>query len=49
MVGTLTDLDKVRLTRFKWRYSLETAGFTPEEARRLLFFKWLALSGRMGG
>lgn len=28
------------LTLFKWRYSLESAGFTPDEARRLLFLQW---------
>jgi hypothetical protein len=36
-----------RLTLFKWRYSLESAGFTTREAQQLLFVKWLA--ARPGG
>lgn len=37
----LTHIEKRRATLFKWSYSLETAGFSREEAQRLVFFKWL--------
>ncbi|MCC6179106.1 MAG: hypothetical protein IT305_27665 [Chloroflexi bacterium] len=37
----LTAQDMRRLTLFKWRYSLESAGFSPRQAERLLFLKWL--------
>jgi len=39
--ATLTAQDVRRLTLFKWRYSLESAGFTPRQAGHLLFLKWL--------
>ena len=29
-----------RLTLWKWRCSLESAGFTSQQAARLLFWKW---------
>ena len=40
-VGQLSADDVWRLTLFKWRYSLESHGFTTEQARQLLFLKWL--------
>jgi len=39
--ATLTAQDVRRLTLFKWRYSLESAGFTSRQAAHLLFLKWL--------
>jgi hypothetical protein len=41
----LTATDVRRLTFFKWRYSLESKGFTADEAKHLLFQKWLAACG----
>jgi hypothetical protein len=39
--AALTAQDVRRLTLFKWRYSLESAGFTSRQAGHLLFLKWL--------
>jgi len=39
--ASLTAQDVRRLTLFKWRYSLESAGFTSQQAAHLLFLKWL--------
>ena len=39
--GTLSEQDVWRLTLYKWRYSLESHGFSTEQARRLLFLRWL--------
>jgi len=39
--AALTAQDVRRLTLFKWRYSLESAGFTSRQAAHLLFLKWL--------
>jgi hypothetical protein len=39
--ATLTAQDVRRLTLFKWRYSLESAGFTSRQAAHVLFLKWL--------
>lgn len=45
----LTAQDVRRLTLFKWRYSLESAGFTSQQAAHLLFMKWLhARRGPLG-
>lgn len=44
---TLTAQDVRRLTLFKWRYSLESAGFTTWEIEQLLFWKWAYRSGRL--
>jgi hypothetical protein len=30
-----------RLTLYKWRYSLESAGYSTHQAEHLLFLKWL--------
>ncbi|MDP8922794.1 MAG: hypothetical protein M3O34_07950 [Chloroflexota bacterium] len=38
---SLTSQDMRRLTLYKWRYALESAGFTAEQARRLMFLRWL--------
>ena len=37
----LTPEDLRRLTLYKWRYSLESSGFTPDQVGHLLFLKWL--------
>jgi hypothetical protein len=37
----LSNKDIDRLTNYKWRYSLESHGFSSTEAGRLLFLKWL--------
>lgn len=39
--AALTAQDVRRLTLFKWRYSLESSGFTTQQAAHLLFLKWL--------
>ena len=47
--AVLTAQDVRRLTLFKWRYSLESAGFSSHQAERLLFLKWLhARRGPLG-
>jgi hypothetical protein len=38
-----------RLTLYKWKYSLESEGFTPEEIRQLMFVKYLAHRRRVLG
>ena len=44
-----TAQDVRRLTLFKWRYSLESAGFSSQQAEYLLFLKWLhARRGPLG-
>lgn len=37
----LTSEDVRRLTLYKWRYSLESSGFTAAQVGHLLFLKWL--------
>ena len=37
----LTQEDIRRLTLYKWRYSLESSGFTAEQVGHLLFLNWL--------
>jgi hypothetical protein len=37
----LSQKDLHRLTTYKWRYSLESHGFSPDQAGRLLFMRWL--------
>ena len=45
----LSAQDVRRLTLFKWRYSLESAGFSSNQAEHLLFLKWLhARRGPLG-
>ncbi len=47
--AVLTAQDVRRLTLFKWRYSLESAGFSSHQAEHLLFLKWLnARRGPLG-
>jgi hypothetical protein len=41
MRAAQTAQDVRRLTLFKWRYSLESAGFSSRQAAHLLFLKWL--------
>ena len=43
----LTANDVRKLTLFKWRYSLESAGFTPRQAEHLLFLKWRVARGKV--
>ena len=38
---SLTSQDMRRLTLYKWRYALESAGFTADQAQRLMFLRWL--------
>ncbi len=38
---SLTSQDMRRLTLYKWRYALESAGFTADQANRLMFLRWL--------
>ena len=38
-----------RLTNYKWRYSLESHGFSGVEASRLLFMRWLYRERTMHG
>jgi hypothetical protein len=45
----LTRQDVDRLTAYKWRYSLESHGFSAGQATRLLFIKWLYARGAVGG
>jgi hypothetical protein len=47
--AALTAQDVRRLTLFKWRYSLESTGFTPRQAAHLLFLKWLHARRRTFG
>lgn len=44
----LTQREVRALIVFKWRYALESAGFSPAEARRLCFAKWAVHAGRLG-
>lgn len=39
--GPLTADELWRLTLYKWRYSLESQGFSADQTRHLLFLKWL--------
>ena len=41
--------DVDRLTAYKWRYSLESHGFSTSQATRLLFMKWLYARGTVRG
>jgi hypothetical protein len=41
----LTRRDVDRLTAYKWRYSLESHGFSSNQASHLLFMKWLYKQG----
>lgn len=41
-MAALTAPEVRQLTLFKWVYTLRRQGFTPVEARRLLFWKWQA-------
>ncbi len=36
------------LTIYKWTYHLESAGFTPAEARRLVWARWAVQRGKLG-
>ena len=45
----LTQEDIRRLTLYKWRYSLESSGFTTEQVGRLLFLKWLHANHALSG
>lgn len=45
----LTPADVTRLTLWKWKYVLESHGFTPIQASHLIFLRILAERGDMGG
>ncbi|MDQ3811859.1 MAG: hypothetical protein M3336_16375 [Chloroflexota bacterium] len=45
--GPLSQTELYQLTLYKWRYSLEAYGFTPQEVRELMFLKWLHASRRL--
>ena len=45
----LTSEDVRRLTLYKWRYSLESFGFSTAEIGHLLFLKWLHAQGAVHG
>lgn len=45
----LSEQDLANLTYYKWRYSLETHGFTSHQARTLIFLRWMRANGRLGG
>lgn len=46
-MGIFSNAEYRRLTLFKWHYSLESAGFTRQQARRVVFMRWLYVHGRM--
>lgn len=48
-IAYLSRRDVDRLTNYKWRYSLESYGFSTEQAARLLFVKWLVREGVLRG
>jgi hypothetical protein len=43
----LSPAELYQLTLYKWRYSLEAFGFATEQARELMFLKWLHASRRV--
>ena len=45
----LSSEDVRRLTLYKWRYSLESSGFSTGEIGHLLFLKWLHAQGAVHG
>jgi len=45
--GSLSPEELYRLTLFKWRYTLEAAGFNEPQVPALLFLKWLHATGRV--
>ena len=48
-ISFLSRRDIDRLTNYKWRYSLESHGFSTEQATRLLFARWLHRQGILQG
>lgn len=46
-IRRLTPQERERLLFFKWRYTLECDGFSPDQVKALLFLKWLQLRGRL--
>jgi hypothetical protein len=48
-ISDLSSQDVARLTNYKWRYSLESHGFSSDQAGRLLFIKWLFRRGAVEG
>ena len=43
----LSEQDVSRLTAFKWRYSLESHGFSTQDSYRLLFMRWMVQQGKV--
>ncbi len=44
----LTAAEVRALTIWKWVYCLESAGFSPAEARRLVWARWAVQRGKLG-
>ncbi len=45
----LTSEDVRRLTLYKWRYALESSGFTARQVGQLIFLKWLYANDAVRG
>lgn len=45
----LTPAEIRRLTLYKWRYSLESSGFSADQVGRLLFLKWMVANSGIRG
>jgi hypothetical protein len=43
----LTAEERQRLTLWKHRYALESEGFSRQQAKRLLFWRWLVATRRV--
>ena len=48
-VPPLTGEDVHRLTLYKWRYALESSGFSARQVGHLLFLKWLYAKHQIQG
>ena len=48
-VAPLTGEDVHRLTVYKWRYALESSGFSTRQVGHLLFLKWLYAKHQIHG
>ena len=47
--STLDEQDIKRLANFKVRHALETRGFSPAQAQRLVFLKWMYTQESISG
>ena len=48
-VPFLSDRELARLTRWKWVYQIEAHGFSPKQAARILWLRFLVDTGRLVG